>query len=75
VPVKHFSLEGDLKMFFNILKFSYIPAMLDNNEMFLPHVLNQFPQDWKIPDDEKRKRKRNIYINKCLQLMMKRLLY
>ena len=37
----------------NILKYSYIPAMLTNNGK---HE-QKFPEDWEIPDEERRKRK------------------
>ena len=61
VPVKHFSLEGDLTTFLNILKFNYIPAMPSSNGNFSLKVVNQvkkeFPENWKIPFEERRKRK------------------
>ena len=61
VPVKHFSLEDDLTTFLNILKFNYIPAMPSSNGNFLREVINQvkkeFPENWKIPFEERRKRK------------------
>ena len=61
VPVKHFSLEGDLTTFFDILKFNYIPTMPQYNGEFLPEVLSEvrqkFPKNWEIPSKERRKRK------------------
>ena len=63
VPVKHFSLEGDhdLTRFLNILKFNYIPAMPNNCGNFSLEVVNQvkkeFPDNWKIPFEERRERK------------------
>ena len=63
LPVKHFSLEGDhdLTKFLNILKFNYIPAMPNNNGNFSLEVVKQvkkeFPDNWKIPFEERRERK------------------
>ena len=67
VPVKHFNLEDDLTTFLNILKFNYIPAMPNNNGKFLCEVVNQvkreFPENWKIPFEERRERKpyKNVF--------------
>ena len=66
VPVKHFSLEGDLKTFLNVLKFNYIPAMPTNDGKFSCNVINQaqkeFPNNWKIPFGERlRKMYRNVF--------------
>ena len=65
VPVKHFSLEGDLTAtLINILKFNYIPAMTYNNQYdgtFSHQALNEaqhFSENWKIPQSEVRKRRR-----------------
>ena len=61
VPVKHFSLDSDLKTFLSILKYDYIPAMPINDGKFSLKVENQvkndFPKDWKIPDIERKSRK------------------
>ena len=47
--------------FLNILKFNYIPAMPNNNGNFSLEVVNQvkkeFPENWKITFEERRKRK------------------
>ena len=65
VPVKHFSLEGDLTAtLINILKFNYIPAMTYNNRYdgtFSHQALNEaqhFSENWKIPQSEVRKRRK-----------------
>ena len=63
VPVKHFSLEGDLTAtLIKILKHNYIPAMTYFDGTFSPQALNQarqqFPENWKIPQSEIRKRRR-----------------
>ncbi|XP_065891374.1 3'-5' exoribonuclease HELZ2-like isoform X2 [Dysidea avara] len=63
VPVKHFSLEGDLTAtLIKILKYNYIPAMTYFDGTFSPQALNQarqqFPENWKIPQSEIRKRRR-----------------
>ena len=50
-----------LTKYINILKYNYIPAMLSNNGNIPTEIVDQvkqeFPEDWKIPNEERRKRK------------------
>ena len=72
VPVKRISLESDSDLLstendklllksINILKYNYIPAMLSDNGKIPTEVVKEakqkFPEGWKIPNEERRKRK------------------
>ena len=72
VPVKCFNLESDSDLLtskendkpllesINILKYNYIPAMLSDSGKIPTEVVKEakqkFPEGWKIPNEERRKR-------------------